>query len=296
MQDMINSFVASLVADGKSKCTVSAYSNDLKEFSSFMNQNIGKCDVSEIKFSDLRNWANNLDDLGLSASSRARKISVVKSFFSYLSDMEYIEGKNLASGLKPPKIPKKQPKVIGSDDAKNILLVKKNKNHITSFRDYTIISMFLFTGIRREELTNITLDDVDMEENMILIHGKGDKERVVFINDNLRPILSEYIFSHRSSIKTASTSNYLFPSSKNEKLNVSSVNKIVNKAMESAGIKEAGTSAHILRKWFATTVFKNTFDIATTSKLLGHSSPTVTMRYVSIGADTMRSVASTAVF
>ncbi len=292
MKDMINSFIASLQADGKSKCTIVSYSSDLKEFSRFVSETIKK-PVQEIKYSDLRQWANALEDLGLSPSSRARKISSIKSFFSYLCEMEYIEGKNPADSLHPPKMPKKQPKVISMENAKGLLVCAKagdisSNNTITTFRDYAVIATLLFTGIRREELTNIMLDDVDMEGGTILIHGKGDKERSVFINDTLRPILSEYLFANRKVFKTAESSKYLFPSTQHEKLSVRMVNMIVNKAMENAGIKESGTSAHILRKWFATTVFANTGDIATTSKLLGHSSPTVTMRYVKIDEEAMR--------
>lgn len=291
MRDMIDSFIESMIADGKSKCTVSAYTSDLKEFAEY-NQK----PVQEIKPIDLRQWMNHLEDAGLSASSRARKISCVKSFFSYLCEMEYIES-DPAAKLKTPKQPKKQPKVISSMDARRLLdgIMDTGSNKLW-FRDYAIIATFLFTGIRREELTNITLDDVDMESGTILIHGKGDKERKVFINENLRPVLSEYMLSYRNKIKTFADSKYLFPSSKSEKMSVRAVSDIVDKAMENAGIKEKRVGAHILRKWFATTAFSGTGDIATVSKLLGHSSPTVTMRYVQIGEDTMRRAAASVGF
>lgn len=292
MRDMIDGFIASLIADGKSKCTVSAYTSDLKAFAEFFKDK----QVQEIKPIDLRRWANNLEDAGLSASSRARKISCVKSFFSYLQEMEYID-RNHAASLKTPKQPKKQPKVISAMDARRLLDgIMDNGRNKTWFLDYTIIATFLFTGIRREELTNITLDDVDMENSTILIHGKGDKERKVFINENLRPVLAEYMMCHRNKIKTSADSEYLFPSSKSEKMCVRSVNNIVDKAMEYADIKEKRLGAHAFRKWFATTAFSGTGDIATVSKLLGHSSPTVTMRYVNIGEDTMRRAAASVGF
>lgn len=292
MENMINNFISSLVADGKSKCTVTSYISDLNEFAKFAKEQ--QKDINEIKYSDLRQWVNRLDEHGLSASTKARKISTVRSFFRYLSKMDYITGKNPADGLEAPKLPKKQPKVISTDDAKALLesAGDDESRHMTCFRDYTIMAMFLFTGIRREELTNIKLQDVDMRKKTILIHGKGNKERIVYINDSLCPILSEYLMSYRKLFKPAETSEFLFPSKKREKLCVNSVNKIVNKVMGITGIKESGVSAHVLRKWFATTVFTNTKDIATASKLLGHSSPTVTMRYVIIDETTMRKATS----
>lgn len=296
MNTMIESFIISLVADGKSKCTVEAYKGDLRAFEEYIGKYIQK-PLNELKYSDMRLWANSLEERGLSASTRARKIASVKSFFRYLSKMDLLDGKNPAGGLDAPKLPKKQPKVISFDDAKSLLHIDgKDSKHVTYFRDYTIIAMFLTTGIRREELSNIKLSEVDMDAETILIHGKGNKERCVFINDTLRPILSEYIMSHRNQFKTAESSEYLFVSTRNDNICLVGINKIVNNAMRKVGIKEDGVSAHNLRKRFATTVFENTGDIATVSKLLGHSSPTVTMRYVAIGEETMRKAANAANF
>lgn len=298
MEAMVKGFIQSLVADGKSDCTVKSYRLDLSDFSEYINGN--NLNVKELHYADLRVWLNSLENRGLSAATRAHKVSTIKAFYKYLVKMEIID-RNPSESLEAPKLPKKQPKVISMDDAKNLVssvdyLNSEEPKHMTSFRDYAIVSTFLFTGVRREELVNIKLSDVHMDDGTILIHGKGNKERMVYINDSLYAILSEYIGYHRDVFKTAQSSEYLFPSIKAEKMNVCSVNRVVNKAFESAGIKEDGVSAHILRKRFATTVFANTGDIATASKMLGHSSPTVTMRYVRIDEDTMRNAANTVNF
>lgn len=292
METMINGFVSSLIADEKSKRTVEAYKADLSAFAGYMKDYIQKS-VNALKYSDMRLWVNHLEGCGLSASTRARKIATIRSFFKWMQKMEYIE-KNPTEGLESPKLPKKQPKVISTADSKKMLSVARNANsdHITCFRDYAIVSMFLTTGVRREELANIKMSDVDMESGTILIHGKGNKERFVYINDMLRPIISEYLAVYRGKFKTAETSEYLFVSTRNANISLNGINKIVNDLMERSGIKEDGVSAHVLRKRFATTVFDNTGDIATVSKLLGHSSPSTTMRYVSICEDTMRKAAN----
>lgn len=286
MNCLISGFVETLRADGKSKCTIQAYGLDLKEFAEFFS---GK-DISDIRYADLKSWSNHLESKGLSASSRARKIAAVKSFFKYLMKMEVID-RNPADVLESPKLEKKQPVVISMEDAKELLFHAKNDggSEMFWFRDYTIMAVFLFTGVRREELTNIKVSDVDLEEDTILIHGKGCKQRKVYINDSLHAVLSEYFYSYRNRLTMAENSAYLFPSKKSEKLSVNAVNNVVNRFFESSGIKKAGISAHILRKRFATSVFEGTGDIALTSKLLGHSSPTVTMRYVAMNEDSMRS-------
>lgn len=288
MEKYINNFIESMKADGKSKCTLEAYHIDLNGFYSYF---IGK-KINEIKYADLRRWMNYMEDSGLSAGSRARKISSVKSFYRYLLKMEIVD-KNPADGLEAPKQEKKQPVVISNEQASDLLFHARNDggNDLLWFRDYTIISVFLFTGIRREELTNIKLNDVDLKRDSVLIHGKGNKQRIVYINETLHAILSEYLGVYREKIGKANESQYLFPTQKADKLCTGTVNHIVNKFFESAGIKQTGISAHILRKRFATSAFQATHDIATVSKLLGHSSPTVTTRYVVIGEDSMRDAA-----
>lgn len=293
MLNAINGFLQSLVADGKSKCTIEAYSCDLRQF----EKSILKKELDDIKYSDLRSWADGLAADGLSAASRSRKISAVKSFFRYCHKMGFTVA-NTADGLECPKIERKEPHTISQEDAKIVLqnVCDGHKGNVTWFRNYAILSMFLYTGIRREELTNICLNDVDLVQRSILIHGKGAKQRYVYINDSLLPVLSEYLEAHRKLFKTAVESEYLFPSTMTSKMSVTAVNNVVNKAFLSAGIKEDGVSAHILRKRFATSVFQSTADIATTSKLLGHSSPAVTMRYVVIDENVMRSAVNNVKF
>lgn len=295
MLHSVNSFIAALAADGKSKCTVSAYQGDLNGFCEFVSSN--NLTLSAVRYADLREWVGDMERQGLSASTRARKISAVKSFYKYLVKMEQVE-RNPAEALETPKQEKKQPSVISAEEAGRLLDHARDNapKTITWFRDYTIMAVFLFTGIRREELTNVKLTDVSLQTDSILIHGKGNKQRQVYINTTLHAILSEYLAAYRTLLKSADNSEYLFTSVKSAKMSVRAVNDIVNKAFEAIGIKEDGVSVHNLRKRFATSLFTNTGDIATTSKLLGHSSPTVTMRYVVIDENTMRNAANTLSF
>lgn len=288
MKNYIDSFVNSLKADGKSKCTIESYGLDLNKFAEFFD---GR-DIKDIRYADLRDWVNSMEENGLSASSRARHISSVKSFYRYLVKMEVIEN-NPSDVLDIPKIEKKQPVVISIDEASDLLYNARNDGGSDTiwFRDYAILATFLFTGVRREELTNIKLENVDLKKNKILIHGKGSKQRYIYVNDMLNSILAEYIAYHRGKIGMSKKSEYLFPSTKRAKMCLATVNNIVNAMMEKTGIKKPGVSAHILRKRFATSAFEATHDIATVSKLLGHSSPTVTTRYVVMGEDDMKNAA-----
>lgn len=295
MEKMIQEFLDSMGPEGKSKCTIQSYFYDLNEFKNYMEKE-GKNDVSLISYRDLSEWTNFLYNKRNSPTTISRKISSVKAFFSYLYKMDIIE-KNPSEFLKKPKIQEKKPKVISDSDASDLLFKARNGDEtIDSFRNYTIISVFLTTGIRREELTNIRVEDVDLNERTILIKGKGNKERTAYINEFLLPVISEYLYSHRSVYKYANESDFLFLSRSSLKISVRTINRIVNKAFEDAGIKENGVSAHVLRKRFATTVFRKTRNIEEVSEMLGHSSLAVTKRYVVINEESIRKSAECATF
>lgn len=285
MKEMALGFLDTMKADGKSKCTIEAYRNDLQEFCEFFSEKT----LSDIKYPCLKSWTNHLESMGVSASTRARKVSSIKSFFRYLVRMGEIT-QNPAESLESPKIEKRQPVVITSEQAADLLFHARNdaNNELFWFRDYAIMAIFLYTGVRREELSNIKVSDVDLQQGFILIHGKGNKQRKVYISETLHKILSEYMGHYRHNLTKSASSNFLFPSRSSDKLSLGAINNIVNRFMENAGIKKSGMSAHVLRKRFATSVFENTHDIATVSKLLGHSSPTVTTRYIVHNEDSMR--------
>lgn len=289
MENLIEFFCDALQANGKSKHTIKAYRANLKMFREFFIDR----QINSIHYTDLQVWVNQLDGKGLSTGSRAQQIASVKSFFRFLAKMEVITS-NPAELLDSPKLETRQPTVISTADANKLLFFARNSGgrDMLWFRDYTILAMFLFTGIRREELTNIRLTDIDLNNGAVLIHGKGNKQRKVYISKTLHAILSEYVMYYRTKLPKAEESEFLFPSLKSEKVCIATVSNIVNRFFEEAGIKTKGVSAHALRKRFATSVFEQTHDIATVSKMLGHSTPTVTMRYIAIDEENMKKATS----
>lgn len=288
MKKMLVSFQSYMKSKGRSKQTIQAYSGDLREFIEYADS-IQKT-ANQIAFRDLQSWMEKLEKRGLSASSRARKVSSLKSFFTYLLKIDEIE-KNPAELLEKPHVPVKKPEVISRDSARNLLSnsIENINESFNSFRDYTIVAMFLYTGIRREELTNIKLSDISEKDGTILIHGKGYKERIVYIFEDFRPILSEYLNVYRKKYRYERESEYLFLSQKSKKLHPATINDIVNKAFETAGIKKSGVSAHVLRKCFATTLYNDgQTEITMVAEALGHSSTDVTRRYVGISGEAIR--------
>lgn len=281
----------------RSDKTIQAYCSDLREFCAVLND---KHSLNEITRLDIESvYIAYLVDSGNGASSRARKLSSLRSFFKWaVSNNIVVE--NPVENVEMPKIPHKEPKVMENDEVFEVMMNVRNDDSRESdcegFRNLAILSLMFNTGIRRTEVIEIKLNDLNLHDGSILIHGKGNKERVVYFNDTTRAILSEYVASHRKNLKPAETSEYLFVSKRSEKMCSATINLIVDKYLKAAGIKKKGYTAHSTRKAFATQVYQNTGDIFAVQNLLGHSSPNTTMKYVGAVESKKRAAAMTVNF
>lgn len=276
-----------------SDATISAYSSDLREFFAVMGFYYG---VNEITLRDVETvYIANLVASGNCAASRSRKLSSVRAFYKW-AVKNGIVNNNPVSEIEMPKIEKKSVKAMSFNDVENVIEEAKNDSHENSFRDLAVVSLMFSTGIRRAELTEIKLKDLNIEEGVMIVHGKGSKDRMAYFNDTTRAIMSEYINVHRKFYKTHEKSDYLFVSERGSKLCLSTVNRIVNRYLELAGIKNKGFTVHSTRKAFATAVYENTGDIFAVQHLLGHSSPSTTQRYVGIAEYRKRQAAMTVNF
>lgn len=267
----------------RSENTITAYLSDLAQFCSIMGDYESMNDISR---ADVENvYIASLAACGVSATSRARKISSVRAFFHW-AQVNGVVVENPVENVEMPKIPHKEPKVMADDEVSRVIQYamthKISDDANANFRDLSIIMLLFSSGIRRSELTEIKLSDVNLKESSILIHGKGNKERWVYFNARTEAILSEYVHSHRKFLRNAKDSEYLFVSndrnSKSEKLSAWAINDIVNRCFDLAGVK--GYTVHSTRKFFATKVYNETRDIFAVQNLLGHSNPQTTMRYV----------------
>lgn len=276
-----------------SDATISAYSSDLREFFAVMGFYYG---VNEITLRDVETvYIANLVASGNCAASRSRKLSSVRAFYKW-AVKNGIVNNNPVSEIEMPKIEKKSVKAMSFNDVENVIEEAKNDSHENSFRDLAVVSLMFSTGIRRAELTEIKLKDLNIEEGVMIVHGKGSKDRMAYFNDTTRAIMSEYINVHRKFYKTHEKSDYLFVSERGSKLCLSTVNRIVNRYLELAGIKNKGFTVHSTRKAFATAVYENTGDIFAVQQLLGHSSPSTTQRYVGVAEYRKREAAMTVNF
>lgn len=264
-----------------SNLTVYCYILDVKYFFSIIGEDRDIETVTKYEIESV--YIKGLVEAGNAPASRARKLSSLRAFFKWAADAGII-AKSPMNGVDTPKIPYKEPKVMNINDVKDVIEATNNSTSreakCEAGRDNAILTLMFSTGIRRAEVTEIKLEDVNMLESSILIHGKGNKERFVYFNDSAAIVLQDYLDEYRNNLKPAATSKYLFVSKRSEKLNVSSINRIVNKYFDEAGVKEKGFTAHSTRRVFASNVYRNTRDLLVVQRLLGHSNSNTTLRYI----------------
>ena len=253
-----------------SKHTVSAYLRDVKVFEKFLAQN--DCKISnEINYSFIRQWIVSLSEKRYSKTSINRKIASLKSYFNFLVNIDIIE----SSPLKGHKNLKSSSKIVIPFSEDEIMQVFENFNDSKiSDRDKLIIEIFYSTGLRREELINIKIQDIFLKEGLIKILGKRSKERLIPILPTLSKNLKNFIINNNNS-------KYLFETKKLKKISVSTVYRLINKYFRLVSSK-VKISPHVLRHTFATHMLNNGADINTIKEILGHSSLSSTQIYTKI--------------
>ena len=250
--------------------TISAYLRDLKSFQFFLNQNGDKIS-KEINYSFIRQWIVHLSEKKFSKVSINRKIASLKSYFNFLVNI----GELNSSPLKAHKNLKSSSKIVIPFSETEIEKVFEGFQFIDgNDRDKLIIELFYSTGIRRDELLNIKIINIDFDNHLIKIFGKRNKERII----PMLPKLSKSILNY---ISKYSPVDYLFESKKSKKLSSSTIYRVINKYFRAVSSK-VKVSPHVLRHTFATHMLNNGADINTIKEILGHSSLSSTQIYTKI--------------
>ena len=214
-------------------------------------------------------------DYGISASSRARKLSAIKSFYKYLTVRTKQLQENPVADLEYPKLRKSLPKYLTMEQSAALLRSVSGPNEK---RDYAILMLFLNCGIRRSELVSLNLTDV--YEDRIRVIGKGNKERFVYFGSSCRKAIDAYLAERNK--KVLSDNRALFGSRDSNRISVSAVHRLVKKALLQAGLDSTQFSAHKLRHTAATMMLSGGVDVKTVQEVLGHENLNTTQIYTHI--------------
>ena len=289
---------------GQSPLTISEYYLDLRMFLRFIrlmrtdmpiNTNLDDTDIKDIDLSFIRNiktsdvfdflsyLANDRQihadtaapDYGISASSRARKLSAIKSFYKYLTVRTKQLDENPVADLEYPKLRKSLPKYLTLEQSAALLKSVSGQNEK---RDYAILMIFLNCGIRRSELVNLNISDI--YEDRIRVVGKGNKERFVYFGSSCKKAIDQYLEERKK--KVLSDNRALFGSRNGNRISVEAVHRLVKKALLQAGLDSTQFSAHKLRHTAATMMLSGGVDVKTVQEVLGHENLNTTQIYTHI--------------
>ncbi len=283
--------------EGKSENTIRITCTALNALKGFLESKGYTDDVTEIGINELREFVLHLQRVkafehhpytepqtrGLSGHAISTYLRAILAFWSWLVREEIIST-NPFTRIKVPKPPKK---VIATFSDKQLNVVFKSVNTATNsgFRDYTIILMLLDTGMRASELVGLTLDNVNLEDGMVRVFGKGSKERFVPIGSRVQRTLWKYIQKYRPQPANPLCPTLLLTASGNP-LTTDRLRTIIEKYTQRAGIEGVRCSPHTFRHTFAISYLRNGGDVFSLQKILGHSSLEVVRIYVNMsGAD-----------
>lgn len=284
-EKLIDEFINSL---NKSDNTKKSYRSDIEQFYIYISEikdNKSQLPLfKSLKWSDINRYIIKLNDDNLAPTSINRKISSIKMFYDFLVKDEYIKT-NPCDRVECVKDRRKKEVVyLEKDEIYKLidaiekygedLQMQKYREFIKA-RDKFLCLLIIKTGLRVSECSNMKNDDINFIERKIRITGKGDKERDVYIDEQIVKLYTSY-FVERDKLQLIN--NFVFVSNNNKQLTDDSINKNLKTYCELAGIKKI--SCHKLRHTCATQMNTNNVDLKTISEILGHSNVATTSIYV----------------
>lgn len=229
----------------------------------------------------VRNENSREPSYGLSATTRARKIATIRSFYKYLTLKTKQLAVNPVADLDSPRTTKTLPRYLTLDESKRLL---EAVDGINRERDYCIICLFLNCGLRISELVGLNIGDV--REDCIRVLGKGSKERMVYLNDSTRAAIDAWL-AVRKAMATPGC-DALFVSTRRKRISTDSVHAMVKKTLLKAGLDPDKYSSHKLRHTAATLMIQHGVDVRTVQEVLGHEHLNTTEIYTHVDNSELR--------
>lgn len=222
---------------------------------------------------------------GLNAASRARKIACIRSFYKYLTNKAKLISENPMQDLDSPRQKKTLPKYLNLDESVKLLTSIDGVNQV---RDYCILTLFLNCGLRISELVGLNVTDVRDEQLRVL--GKGNKERILFLNDACKSAISDWMIERNTLTLLDKNALFVTPT-RRKRITSAAVHKLVKKHLSQAGLDSSQYSSHKLRHTAATLMLQNGVDVRTLQEVLGHDHLNTTQIYTHVDNEDLRTAA-----
>lgn len=247
--------------------TIDSYGENLLLVSKYLNK-----DLINATRDDIKNFFDNFDG---DVKTKAHYLTVLNSFYKYLLFM----GKcsiNPCDGIKHPKLSKKLPEYLTSEEINKLFDIRLTKP--IDYRNKAMLEVLYATGTRISELINLELNQIDFDECIIRVTGKGKKDRIIPIGDTAMDTLKNYILNYRIFLVKTNDNNYVFLNKNGSKISRQGFFKILKGLAFDAGIKK-DISPHTIRHSFATNLLNNGADLRIIQELLGHENLQTTEIY-----------------
>jgi integrase/recombinase XerC len=271
-------FLRALTQRNSSVHTVKAYRTDLAEFVIF----VGPEELKTIDHLLIRAFLAQLYERGLSKASVARALSSIRSFFKWMG-RERMIASNPALLVAAPKLPKRLPRVPTMQEMNSVLDAQMPDVAAFAERDRLILELLYGCGIRNSELTGINLDDIHRNQGIILVRGKGKKQRLVPFGESARDALRDYLPPREATLnqrqRTGETA--LLINLRGTRLTTRSVGRIVKSIAVAGGLPQE-VHPHTLRHAFGTHMLEEGADLRAIQELLGHERLSTTQRYTQL--------------
>lgn len=289
MNDLISEYQHYLVSEKmKSENTVHSYVSDLQNYIYYLNEKQGIDDIRDVDTKTIQNYLAYLKKLGYSPTSTSRALSAIKSFHKFLY-LEHRTLENPATNLSSPKLDKKLPTVLSVEEVIKLLDSLDDSTPI-HHRNKAMIEMVYGTGLRVSELVGLKLQDLHLTNKMISVKGKGNKERIVPINDYANKVLREYIINSRPKLAKPSKDNgYVFLNHLGTPISRQSFFLILKEQCNKAGITKE-VSPHTLRHSFATHLLEAGTDLRLIQEMLGHEDISTTQIYTHLSNQKLKEI------
>lgn len=267
--------------------TVRSYHDDLIQFNDYLASAFGIMNVADISPAIVRSWLATLKNNGISSRSITRKISTLKSFFKFINRSGRVKN-NPVDAIVTPKISKRLPAFVEEKDMNTLFRHVEFDNNWNGYTGRLAIAMLYELGLRLSELVNCRVVHVDFANRHIKILGKGNKERLIPVNESLLAQIKEYINKKAAEFEN-SDSNYLLVNDKGRKLYPKYIYRLTTRYLpEVTTVKKK--SPHILRHSFATHLMNNGAELNAVKELLGHASLAATQVYTHNTIDKLKNV------
>ncbi|KAA9041498.1 tyrosine-type recombinase/integrase [Ginsengibacter hankyongi] len=270
-----------------SRHTIISYENDLAGFFDFVVLQYNSLELAEISSSIVRSWLASLKEDKIASKSINRKISTLKSFFKYQLKMNKIEV-NPVSAIVSLKISKRLPSFVAQKDLKTLFNDTEFPDTWEGKTNRLLLLIFYQTGIRLSELINIKESHIDKSNGAIKVLGKGNKERIIPVNNALLREIDSYN-AGKNFLSGDTQKSFLLINKKGKKLYPKYVYNVVKKCLGDVSTNER-KSPHVLRHSFATHLTNNGADINAIKELLGHASLASTQIYTHNSIDKLKEV------